>query len=160
MPKNFHYRLIRLKDHNFYIRNTIRPLHIRIKEHPNTHAFLFHKHLIKYKNNDNNFSIKTEAIERNVGNLRINEALLLARLHPQINSAGHCWRNKDELINEIVLWAPAHGRAKAGRTARTYLQQLCADSGWSLKDIPGAIDDRDGWREKIRNWTSYIMFIY
>ena len=34
-----------------------------------------HKHIIKSKNNDNNFPIKIEAIVRNVGNLRIKEAL-------------------------------------------------------------------------------------
>ena len=59
-------------------------LHIRIKEHLNTHASSFHKHLIKCKNNDN-FSIKLEAIERYVGNLRIKE-VLMAKLHTQINS--------------------------------------------------------------------------
>ena len=32
------------------------------------------------------FSIRIEAIVRNVGNLRIKEALLIAKLHPHINS--------------------------------------------------------------------------
>ena len=41
--------------------------------------------------------------------------------------AGHCWRSKDELVSDILLWTPAHGRTKAGRPARTYIQQLCAD---------------------------------
>ena len=49
------YCLICLKCHNFYIESTIRPLHIRIKEHLNTHASSFYKHLIKCKNNDHNF---------------------------------------------------------------------------------------------------------
>ena len=56
-----------------------------MKGHLNTHTSSFHKHLIKHKNNDNNFSIKIEAIVRNIGNLRIKEALLIAKLHPQIN---------------------------------------------------------------------------
>ena len=34
--------------------------------------------------------------------------------------AGHCWRSKDELISDVLLWTPTHGRAKAGRPARTY----------------------------------------
>ena len=38
--------------------------------------------------------------------------------------AGHCWRSKDELISDVPLWNPAYGQAKAGRTARTYIQQL------------------------------------
>ena len=86
IPKTFTmYPLICLKYHDFYIGRTIRLFHIRIK-HLKTCTSSFHKHLIKYKNNDNNFSIKIEAIVRNVGNLRIKEALLIGKLHPQINS--------------------------------------------------------------------------
>ena len=64
--------------------------------------------------------------------------------------AGHCWRSKDELISDILLWTHLHGRAKTGRPARTYTQQLCADTGYSLEDLPGAMDDKDGWRNKVR----------
>ena len=32
--------------------------------------------------------------------------------------AGHCWRSKDELISDVLLWTPAYGQAKAGRPAR------------------------------------------
>ena len=42
--------------------------------------------------------------------------------------AGHCWRSRDELIRDVLLWIPTHGRAKAGRPARTYIQQLCEDT--------------------------------
>ena len=42
--------------------------------------------------------------------------------------AGHCWRCRDELINDVLLWIPSHGRAKAGRPARAYILQLCADT--------------------------------
>ena len=38
--------------------------------------------------------------------------------------AGHCWRSRDELISDVLLCTPTHGRAKAGRPARTYIQQL------------------------------------
>ena len=38
--------------------------------------------------------------------------------------AGHCWRSRDELISDVLLWTPTHGRAKSGRPARTYIQQL------------------------------------
>ena len=34
--------------------------------------------------------------------------------------AGHCWRSRDELIRDVLLWTPTHGRAKAGWPARTY----------------------------------------
>ena len=31
--------------------------------------------------------------------------------------AGHCWRSRDELIRDVLLWIPQHGRAKAGTTS-------------------------------------------
>ena len=34
--------------------------------------------------------------------------------------AGHCWRSRDKLIRDVLLWTPSHGRAKIGRSARTY----------------------------------------
>ena len=57
--------------------------------------------------------------------------------------AGHCWRSWDELISDLLLWTPSHGRAKAGRPARTYIQQLCEDVGCSLEGLPEAMNDRD-----------------
>ena len=48
---------------------------------------------------------------------------------------GFCRRKRDELISDILLWTPLHGIAKAGRPARTYIQQLCTDTGWSLEDL-------------------------
>ena len=54
--------------------------------------------------------------------------------------AGHCWRSRDELISDVLLWTPAYGQAKAGRPARTYIQQLCEDTGCSPEDLPGAYE--------------------
>ena len=34
--------------------------------------------------------------------------------------AGHCWRSRNELIRNVLLWTPTYGQAKAGRPARTY----------------------------------------
>ena len=31
--------------------------------------------------------------------------------------AGYCRRSRDELINDVLLWTPTYGRAKAGRPA-------------------------------------------
>ena len=65
--------------------------------------------------------------------------------------AGHCWRSKDELICDVLLWTPTYGRAKAGRTARTYIQQLCEDTGCDPEDLPEAMRDREKWRERVRD---------
>ena len=64
--------------------------------------------------------------------------------------AGHCWRSRDELIRDVLLWTPTHGRAKAGRPARTYIQQLCEDTGCCPEDLPRAMNDREEWRERVR----------
>ena len=65
--------------------------------------------------------------------------------------AGHYWRNKDELISYVLLWTPEYGQAKAGRPARTYIQQLFEDTGCRHEDLPKATNDREGWRERVRD---------
>ena len=50
--------------------------------------------------------------------------------------AGYCWRSRDELISEVLLWTPSYVRAKAGRSAWTYIQQLWEDTGCSPGDLP------------------------
>ena len=58
---------------------------------------------------------------------------------------GHCWRNKEALISDVLLWAPTYGQAKAGRPARTYIEQLCEDTGCSPEDLPEVMNDREKW---------------
>ena len=65
--------------------------------------------------------------------------------------AGHCWRSRDELIRDVLLWTSTHGRAKAGRLARTYIQQLCEDTGCCPEDLPRAMNDREEWGERVRD---------
>ena len=65
--------------------------------------------------------------------------------------AGHCWRSRNELISDVLLRTPTYGRAKAGRPARTYIQQLCEDTGCSPEDLPEAMNDREKWRERVRD---------
>ena len=65
--------------------------------------------------------------------------------------AGHCWRSKDELISDVLLWTPTHGCARVGRPARTYIQQLCEDTGCNPEDLPEAMNDREKWRETVRD---------
>ena len=69
----------------------------------------------------------------------------------QTRHAGHCWRSRDELISDVLLWTPTHGRAKAGRPAWTYIQQLCEDMGCSPEDLPEAMNDREKWQERVRD---------
>ena len=65
--------------------------------------------------------------------------------------AGHCWRSRDELISDVLLWTPTYGRPKAGQPARTYIQRLCKDTGCSPEDLLEAMNDREEWREIVRD---------
>ena len=65
--------------------------------------------------------------------------------------AGHCWRSKDELVSDVLLWTPTYGQAKAGRPARTYIQQLWEDTGCNPEDLPEAMNDREKWREMVKD---------
>ena len=65
--------------------------------------------------------------------------------------AGHCWRSRDELISDVLLWTPTYGRAKAGRPARICIQQLCEDTGCCPEDLPEAMNDWGKWPERVRD---------
>ena len=65
--------------------------------------------------------------------------------------AGHCWRSKDEIVSDVLLWTPAYGQSKAGRQARTLIQQLCDGTGCCPEDLPEAMNDRETWRERVWN---------
>ena len=60
--------------------------------------------------------------------------------------AGHCWRSRD-----VLLWTPSHGRAKAGRPARTYIQKFCEDTGCRPEDLPEAMNNWEESRERVRD---------
>ena len=65
--------------------------------------------------------------------------------------AGHCWRSRDEPISDVLLWTPTYGRPKAARAAQTYIQQLYEGTGCSPEDLSKAMNDREKWRERIRD---------
>ena len=60
--------------------------------------------------------------------------------------AGQCWRRK-ELKSDALLQTPSYKCASVGQLTRTYSQQLCTDSGYSLEYFPEAMNDRDEWQE-------------
>ena len=65
--------------------------------------------------------------------------------------AGYCWRSKDELISDVLLWSPAYGQAKAWHPVRIYIQQLCEDKGCSPEDLPEVMNNREKWWERVRD---------
>ena len=108
------------------------------------------------KNLDSNYTRMLQAILNKSRRQHPTKQQLYGYLPPitktiKVRRTRHCWRSKDELISDVLLWTPSHGRAKAGRPTRTYIQQPCADTGCSPEDLPEATDDREGCQERIRD---------
>ena len=76
----------------------------------------------------------------------------------QTRHAGHCWRSKDEIISDVLLWTPAYDQSKVGQPARTFIQQLCDDTGCNPEDLPKAMNDRETWRERVRDIRASRMW--
>ena len=70
--------------------------------------------------------------------------------------AGQVLETEDK-INKKRASLNTFTRTSVGRLAKTYLQHLCADPGCSLEDLPKAMDDRDEWRERIKEICSRGM---
>ena len=83
--------------------------------------------------------------------------------------AGHCWRSKDELISDVLLWPPPMAMQKQDdQPEHTYSSY--EDTGCNPEDLPKAMNDRENWRERVRDiraggktwwWYMYIyIYIY
>ena len=92
-----------------------------------------------------------QCLRRLVPNYAVVFRLCWVCLLESLCHAGHCRRSRDEIISDVLLWTPTYSRAKAGRPARTYIQQLCEDTGCSPEDLPEAMNDREKWRERVRD---------
>ena len=64
--------------------------------------------------------------------------------------AGHCWHSKEELAGDVLLWTPMLGRRTRGRPKKTHIDQLMDDTGCLKNELPNVMNDRDGWRERIK----------
>ena len=49
--------------------------------------------------------------------------------------AGHWWRSRDELKSDVLLRTPTYGRAKAGRSAWTYMHDVALRTGQKRRTI-------------------------
>ena len=53
---------------------------------------------------------------------------------------GHCWRNRSEVVNEILIWNPQHGRRYRGRYMKTYLDQSIEDTIYTNEELSIAMN--------------------
>ena len=77
---------------------------------------------------------------------RISQVLRERRLR----LAGHSWRSKNELVSDVLLWTPPHGKRGIGRPEKTYVDQLADDAGCSIEDLPCLMEDREMWRDIVK----------
>ena len=78
---------------------------------------------------DGNYTRMLRAISNKSWRQHLTRHLLYCHLPPitktiqvrRTRHAGHCWRSKDELVSDVLLWIPTYGQEKAGRPARTYI---------------------------------------
>ena len=64
----------------------------------------------------------------------------------RVTFAGHCWRSKEELVSDLILWEPRHGKARRGRPRKTYINQLLEDTQLQRDNIEAAMEDREEWQ--------------
>ena len=57
--------------------------------------------------------------------------------------AGHCWRCKNKLASDLLLWYPNHGKRSRGIFAKTYIDLLSSDIGCEREELSNAMQDRD-----------------
>ena len=120
------------------------------------------------KKRDGNYTRMLRAILNKSWQQHPTRHQLYGHLHPitktiqvrRTRHAGHCWRSRDELISDVLPWTPTYGRAKVWRPARTYIQQLCEDTGCCPEDLPEVMNDGEKCRERVRDIRHDDIYIY
>ena len=125
------------------------------------HSWMFSRHCIRafFRTCDGNYSRILRVILNKFWRQHPTKQQLYGHLLPITKTiqfkwtkhVGHWLRIRDELISNVLLWNPSHGRAKVGKPSWAYIQKLCADMGCDLENLPEAMDDREGWRERVRD---------
>ena len=52
---------------------------------------------------------------------------------------------EQKLISNIFPWTPTHGHSRVGQLVKTYINQLCANTGYCPEDLLRAMSDKNGW---------------
>ena len=70
--------------------------------------------------------------------------------------------NKDKLIIDVLLGTPTHRHTSINWPVNTYIYLLCADTEYSLDDLPEEMDDIDGeWGNSMfsKRFDDYDVFL-
>ena len=64
----------------------------------------------------------------------------------RLQFAGHCMRRTGQVITDVLLWKPLHGKRSVGRPITTYVNLLCQDTGLKPVELRTCMEDRSVWR--------------
>ena len=64
--------------------------------------------------------------------------------------AGHCYRSEEEIVKDVLLWTPNHGTIKIG-PRKTYVKQLCDDTGLTTEGLKTTMKDRTTWKQIVES---------
>ena len=62
--------------------------------------------------------------------------------------ARHCWRSRHELVSDVLLRTPKHGRS-SGRQANTFVDQTEEDTECEVEELTNLMDKRDEWKKRV-----------
>ena len=69
----------------------------------------------------------------------------------RLRFSGHCLRATNECISDVLFWKPKHGKRSVGRPAKTYIDQLERDTGYTSDELMILMADRAVWRDIVEN---------
>ena len=87
--------------------------------------------------------------ELNGNLLPVSERLRSRRLR----FAGHCARSESEVVSQVLLWQPTHGRRSRGPPKKDYIKVLVEDTGLDAQDFKNCMEERVLWRSHHRRPT-------
>ena len=113
----------------------------------------------KEKKLDSNFTRMLQAILNKSWRQHPKKQLPYGHLPPitktikvsRIKHAGQCWRRRDELMSDVLLWTPFTWPSNSRATSTNLHTAALCGHGCKAEDLPEAMDNRELLRERVRN---------
>ena len=64
----------------------------------------------------------------------------------RLRFSGHCWRSKNEVVSDVLLWLPIHVHRSRGHPVKTFVDQLMEDTSCNYEELPNARRNGEEWR--------------
>ena len=68
--------------------------------------------------------------------------------------AGHCFRAKDQIISNVLLLRLEC--PNRGRRPFSFVDSITRDLNIQLEDLPALMNDREEWREVVKNCSTVV----